>query len=280
VLEGPVLIHQNRSKDIIGIHMKKIILATVLAGIGSTAALAADLGARTYTKAPAMMASVSNWTGFYIGGNVGYGWADTNTDANFLPSAALFNANNASLGVNSKGIIGGVQLGYNMQIGITVIGFETDIQGAGISGSATKQPTDNSGALIPGASIVTDQKLSWFGTSRARLGFTVTPELLLYGTGGAAYGQPKTAANAHFALGGGFDDPAALSQTKLGWTAGAGAEWMFARSWSAKFEYLYVDLGTTSAFGPESDAPTSGFGVRYTWKHQENIVRAGVNYHF
>src|SRR6266404_7848873 len=71
VLEGPVLIHQNRSKDIIGIHMKKIILATVLAGIGSTAALAADLGARTYTKAPAM-APVSNWSGWYAGLNAGW----------------------------------------------------------------------------------------------------------------------------------------------------------------------------------------------------------------
>jgi outer membrane immunogenic protein len=280
VLEGPVLIHQNRSNDIIGIHMKKIILATVLAGIGSTAALAADLGARTYTKAPAMVNRVYNWTGFYIGGNVGYGWGENNTDFNFLPSAALFGANNASLGVNSRGVIGGVQLGYNMQIGITVIGFETDIQGAGISGSATKQPTFLSGALIPGASMVTDQKLSWFGTSRGRLGFTVTPELLVYGTGGAAYGQAKTTGNASFLLGGGFDDPAALSQTKLGWTAGAGTEWMFARNWSAKFEYLYVDLGTTSAIGLDSDAPASGSGVRYTWKHQDHIVRGGVNYHF
>src|SRR5258708_20761521 len=225
-----------------------------------------------------MMASVSNWTGFYIGGNVGYGWGDTNTDANFLPSAALFGANNASLGVNSRGVIGGVQLGYNVQIGITVLGFETDIQGAGISGSATKQPTDNSGALIPGASIVTDQKLSWFGTSRARLGFTVTPELLLYGTGGAAYGQPKTAANAHFALD--FDDPAALSQTKLGWTAGAGTEWMFARNWSAKFEYLYVDLGSESAIGSFAPPADPKFKVGYTWNFRENIARVGVNYHF
>src|SRR3954447_1701118 len=122
--------------------MKKIILATVLAGLGSASALAADMGARTpYTKAPAMMATVSNWSGFYIGGNVGYGWGENNTDFNFLPTPAAFGVSNDSLAAHSKGVIGGAQFGYNWQIGSTVLGFETDIQGSGISGSATKVPT-------------------------------------------------------------------------------------------------------------------------------------------
>src|SRR4051794_33642702 len=87
---------QHRRRDIIGIHMKKIILATVLAGIGSTSALAADLGARApYSKAPAMVA-VSNWSGFYIGGNVGYGWGNGNTDLVFLPTPVAFGVANTS----------------------------------------------------------------------------------------------------------------------------------------------------------------------------------------
>src|SRR2546423_7514569 len=113
-----------------GIHMKKLALATVLAGIGATSALAADLGARApYSKAPAMMATVSNWSGFYIGGNVGYGWGDNDTAFAFLPSQSVFSANNATLGVSSRGVIGGAQLGYNLQVGAIVLGLETDIQG-------------------------------------------------------------------------------------------------------------------------------------------------------
>jgi outer membrane immunogenic protein len=271
---------RTERRDTIGVQMKKIILATVLAGLGSTAALAADLGARTHTKAPEMMAAVSNWSGFYIGGNVGYGWGQNDADFNFLPSAFDFNANNDNLRVHPRGVIGGAQFGYNFQIGTNVLGFETDIQGADISGSATKQPTQFFPVLpIPQALLVTDQKLSWFGTARARLGIAITPELLLYETGGFAYGQVRATANSSFAATN-FDNPAAVSRTKVGWTAGAGTEWMFARNWSAKAEYLYVNLGSTSAIGLESDAPTSGFGVRYTWKNRENIVRAGVNYHF
>src|SRR3981189_877847 len=108
--------------------MKKIILATVLAGIGSTAALAADLGARTYTKAPAMMTAVGNWSGFYIGGNVGYGWGNGNTHFSFLPTPVDFGVNNATLGARSTGVTGGAQLCYNWQIQSLVSSFEAAIQ--------------------------------------------------------------------------------------------------------------------------------------------------------
>jgi outer membrane immunogenic protein len=259
--------------------MKKIILATVLAGLGSTAALAADMGARTpYTKAPAMMAIVSNWSGFYIGGNVGYGWGNNNTDFNFLPSPALFGESNDGLGTHSKGVIGGAQFGYNWQFGATVLGLETDIQGSGISGASAKLPTAL--LVIPGASMASSQTLSWFGTARVRLGFEIAPALLLYGTGGVAYGQPKATANFTFP-----DSPtvtipfpAALSGTKAGWTAGAGVEWMFAHNWSAKVEYLYLDLGNVSVIS--NNPLTAGAQVKYDWKNQDHIVRAGVNYHF
>jgi len=73
--------------------------------------------------------------------------------------------------------------------------------------------------------------------------------------------------------------PASVSKTKVGWTAGAGAEWMFARNWSAKLEYLYVDLGSDSAIG-NFTPPDPNFKVGYTWNARENIARVGVNYHF
>jgi outer membrane immunogenic protein len=72
--------------------------------------------------------------------------------------------------------------------------------------------------------------------------------------------------------------PASVSKTKVGWTAGAGAEWMFARNWSAKLEYLYLDLGSDAAIG--NVTPVTGFQVGYTWPSRENIARVDVNYHF
>src|SRR3954453_9055161 len=119
--------------------MKKIILATLLAGLGSASALAADMGARTpYTKAPAMMAAVSNWSGFYIGGNVGYGWGNGTTEFSSIPPLGLLPdfppfTHNA----DPKGVIGGVQAGFNWQMGSFLAGVEADIQASGVKGSFT-----------------------------------------------------------------------------------------------------------------------------------------------
>ena len=72
----------------------------------------------------------------------------------------------------------------------------------------------------------------------------------------------------------------AVIKTKVGWTAGAGAEWMFAHNWSAKIEYLYLDLGSDSAIGNLPPPVPPQFQVGYTWRTRENIARVGVNYHF
>jgi len=267
--QSPVLIRQNRTQDIIGVHMKKIILATVLAGMGSTAALAADMGGRTpYTNAPAMMAPVASWSGFYIGGNVGYGWANGKTDFSSVPTPDFPPFTHDT---NPKGVIGGAQVGFNWQMGSFLAGVETDIQASGVKGSFND--TFNS--------PLAEQRLSWFGTLRGRVGVTVAPELLVYGTGGLAFGRVEDSGNNPARDASGaivFDAPGSVSKTTIGWAVGAGGEWMFARSWSAKIEYLHVDLGNTSVTGLNS--PADGFGVKYGFKNQENIVRAGVNYHF
>jgi outer membrane immunogenic protein len=266
--------------------MKRILGGMVVAAALSGSAFAADLPTRgMYTKAPAV-APVSSWSGLYVGGNLGYGWGDGNTDFSFLPTPAVFGFNNTTLGARSTGVIGGAQLGYNWQIGSLVTGLEADIQGSGIKGSARAVPTIFGTAIqVPFDVLSSEQKLSWFGTVRGRLGVTVTPELLLYGTGGLAYGRVDASANwiRPFEVENrDVQAPASVSKTKIGWTAGAGAEWMFARNWSAKLEYLYVDLGSASAIGAVTvnqvlDPP---FAVGYTWHIRENIVRAGLNYHF
>ena len=261
--------------------MKRILSAVMVTAALTAPGWAADLGARTFTKAPAL-APVSNWSGLYVGGNLGYGWGDGNTDFSFLPSPEAFELNNSTLGARSTGVTGGAQLGYNWQIGSLVTGLEADIQGSDIKGSARGTPTVVGTAIpVPAFVLSSEQKLSWFGTVRGRLGVTVTPDLLLYGTGGLAYGHVDASANTQ-----GFDTgvltlefPASVSKTKVGWTAGAGAEWMFARNWSAKLEYLYVDLGSESAIGDLTPG-NPVFKVGYNWRFRENIARVGVNYHF
>src|SRR5262249_15367643 len=142
-------------------------------------------------------------------------------------------------------------------------GLETDAQWTGQKGSANALCPATStvvpGPCLPGLTFVPagalgtaatlDQKLEWFGTFRGRLGVTGTPSVLLYATAGAAYGTVKTDIGlAGFTPAG---VPVAFSgssrDTRFGWTVGAGIEAMFAANWSAKVEYLYMDLGTVSS---------------------------------
>jgi outer membrane immunogenic protein len=259
--------------DLIGVRGSAFGVALAFATI-STSVLAADLGAiapAAYTKAPAYEL-VRNWTGLYIGGNVGYGWQHGGTDLNELPRPGNLGITVTNIDPKAKGVIGGGQIGYNWQIGSIVTGLEADLQGSGIKGNAAIATTDDIGAPV---ALSTDHKLSWFGTVRGRLGFTVSPSVLLYGTGGLAYGDVEANSNAIF---NGVDSfPANVSITKTGWAAGAGAEWMFTQNWSAKVEYLRVDLGKASATSP---LRVGGVGANYQSHAQYDTVRFGVNYHF
>ncbi|HEY1545772.1 MAG TPA: outer membrane beta-barrel protein [Xanthobacteraceae bacterium] len=214
------------------------IAATALA---MTAAQAADLPARPmYTKA-APAVEMFNWTGFYIGANIGYSSGRTHFSG--IGSADL------------TGVIGGGQIGYNWQIpgGPWVFGVEVDGQGSS---------EDDSGTF--GGVTLTDS-LPWFMTARGRIGYLVTPMIMLYGTGGAAIVDHKFTA----AAGG-----ASISSedTRLGWTAGAGIEGMLNRNWSWKVEYLHLDTGS---FG------SNVLGVLPINLHvTDEIGRVGVNYHF
>src|SRR5216117_3802184 len=208
--------------------MKKLLLAGVAATVlfgGS--ALAADLRRPAYTPpAPPAPPPVYNWTGLYWGGNIGYSWGEAKRD--FTVSGL----GTVSGSQDIDGVIGGFQTGYNYQFGTWVWGFETDIQASGQKGGSTFQ-------LSPLTTLTTDHKLEWFGTSRSRLGFLATPNILLYGTAGVAYGQVKD----NFTVTGVGTATASVKDVKAGWTAGAGIEGALGGGWSAKLEYLYIDLG-------------------------------------
>ena len=208
-------------------------VASLTVGLAS-AASAADMP--VYLKAPP---PVWSWTGFYLGGNVGYSWGKSATTVSFLDvSGSVIASDTHTFDLN--GVIGGGQVGYNWQKGSWVLGLETDIQASGQKGSSDFVcPTGICKATGPVTETL-DQKLDWFGTVRGRLGFTVTPTVLLYGTGGLAYGDIKTD--------GTISDPTTFSTStiKAGWTAGAGIEARIAGNWTAKLEYLYMDLGNVS----------------------------------
>jgi outer membrane immunogenic protein len=197
---------------------------------------------------------------YAIGGPAPAGFAGVGPNLFFL-------GNGNSLG-SAGGVAGGAQAGYNFQFNQFVIGAETDFQGSSISGQGnsgfpTLYPTfygnPTSNYLTPvGALNGANINLAWFGTVRGRAGYLITPTLLLYGTAGFAYGQV---------------DAWGWSNTRTGWTAGGGVEWMFAPHWSAKAEYLYVDLSSNGG-------ANNGWNIGYNFQPAINVVRAGVNYHF
>jgi outer membrane immunogenic protein len=274
----------HSARDIIGIQMKKIILATVLAGLSSTTTLAADLGARApYAKAPAMVDHLYNWTGLYMGAHAGYGFmksTDAISGANAAGTAFLVSAGiPTSIPLDPSGFLVGGQFGYNWQVSSAwVLGFEADMSWTDMRKTVAERATNEVSRIMTAR-----EKLDSFGTVRARLGFIPVDRLLVYGTGGLAYGHARlstalTLVNDGTTVCAGNNCQAgATSDTKVGWTIGAGTEWAFTNNWSLKAEYLYYDLGNLSHTMTDPSFP-SIFNAAVQLKG--NIVRAGVNYRF
>jgi outer membrane immunogenic protein len=205
---------------------KKIVVATAAAALicANGTVFGADImRSSPYLSAPAPMSAYS-WVGPYAGVNLGYQWASaTHTDA------------------NPNGFAGGLQGGYNWQMGQFVYGFETDLQASGSDDTFASWKFSN----------------PWFGTLRGRAGYAMN-NVLLYATLGLAYGGGKVEM-------GGFSE----SNTHVGWAAGGGIEVGLSPNWSAKAEYLYVDL---------TDQRYVLFGNNTGF--ESNILRFGVNYRF
>ena len=219
--------------------MKRFTLAAYAGLLATAMALpsyAADMS-RPAFKAPSS-AAPWNWTGFYVGINGGYGFGKSNW-TNVAGTTGDFNV---------RGALAGGTIGYNLQTGMWVWGLEGDVDASWIKG------TD--------VTICCETKNDWLATARGRIGYAFD-RWLPFLTGGAAFGDVKMTPV-------GF--PAETS-TKIGWTAGGGLEYAFQGAWSAKVEYLYVDLGKASC-----DVATCGVATDVTFK--TSIVRGGINYHF
>jgi outer membrane immunogenic protein len=278
------------------------VVASLLA---ATSALAADLPARTYTKAPVMVDPGYNWTGFYAGLNGGYSRGRANTTftpfAAPAPFAAVPTVPFGPMRTDVNGGVAGGQIGYNWQIDRTwVVGLEADAQWSGERAS-TSQTTVSAryGSSIVGIPVAVgpdfnaiatqtanlSYDLQWFATFRGRAGWLASPQTLLYGTGGLAIGGFRYSAQNTFAvqvfgpgLGGvtpGFaltvpGTTASQTDTRAGWTLGAGVEHKFTPNWSAKLEYLYIDFGSKTFFAGTANESRVSF--------RDNILRAGINY--
>jgi outer membrane immunogenic protein len=232
--------------------MKKILLGTVaLVALGATApALAADLAARpAYTKAPAYIAPIYNWTGFYIGGHIGGGFSSNNGFAGTTNTGS------------SSSFLGGVQAGADYQFAPNWV--------AGLEGqySWLSNASNTTTFAATGYTYTTNQRA--LGSFTGRVGYTWGPGLV-YVKGGYAYSDYGQA----LALGGVPQAFALNSGHHDGYTVGAGLEYMFAPNWSGKIEYQYYNFGNTSFVAPVALA---AFGSSRT---DEQTVKAGINYRF
>jgi outer membrane immunogenic protein len=232
--------------------MKKFLLATVaLVALGATApALAADLAARPYAKAPPMMAPIYNWTGFYIGGHVGGAFGNDN---NF---GGLVVGNNN----NDARFLGGVQVGADYQFAPNWV--------LGIEGQYSWLGNNNNGVLFPNGYLYANDQRG-IGSVTGRVGYTWGPALL-YVKGGYAFSD-----NRETLLLGAVPQAFAFDHNhRDGYTVGAGLEYMFAQNWSAKAEYMYYDFGKTQFVTPVVLAPFGSF------RNDEHTVKVGINYRF
>ena len=221
--------------------------STAISALCVAPAFAADLPA----KAPAP-AALFNWSGFYVGANVGGLWGRSEVADD--PSAAFGLVGPGSTNTPS-GVIGGVQIGYNWQAGNLVYGVEADLNLASASQSVD---------LFPPGGFFHNSSLSGLATLRGRIGIALSPTLL-YVTGGAAYGWLKNEQVNIFTT-------ATDRGNAWGWTLGAGIEHAFANRWSVKVEYLYTQF-------PDATVG-DGFGYVFRFKDSYQVVRGGINYRF
>lgn len=237
--------------------------------------------------APPSGSSSYSWRGFYLGGNVGYGWGHAETVVTPLPDAVTFiNLLPQTLVPDPTGFVGGGQAGYNYQSGWVVLGVEADFSGTNMDGTRVQSPIiQNNGTPFPGTgnNLTVHQDTNWFGTVRGRVGVTPVPRLLIYGTGGLAYGHVNYRANTDFRPVGTEQYPVAFDRTKAGWVLGGGGEIGVGSHWSVRAEYLRYDLGDESIVAnpvPPFPPLSPPFQVGYRWQTVANVVRGGINYRF
>jgi outer membrane immunogenic protein len=247
--------------------------ATLLFALMSSTAFAAD-----FENDSGVGVREDRWSGFYMGAHVGIAYSDTplryegaplNTCAAITGSVADCNTQG---NVNSNGLAGGVQAGFNHQTGYIVWGVEGEVAWRGNNGKTTFLPSF-------GVTQTFEESNRWLVTLRPRIGFAYD-RAIIYATGGVAWGSVGHTATFFdpLRLVGGIPLTFSQSDTRIGWTTGTGIEYALTPHWSFKGEYLYVDLGTTSISNP--GVTGSWWPTNAKFIEQEHLLRAGLNYRF
>lgn len=229
--------------------LKRALLGVSALALLAGSASAADLSTRYPVKAAVVPMPMFSWTGFYIGGNVGWGWASNSFD--YTTGGLTYGYDVGS----SNGVFGGLQAGYNFQFANNVVlGLEADLEFADIGQSQWLI-----GGPVGGNMVSTS--VDTYGTIRGRVGYAMD-RFLPYFTGGAAWANTS------------FTGPWGLNgdSTRWGWTIGGGAEYAITNNWTVKAEYLYLDYGSKDLGYPNTDVASSNLTM--------NTVKAGVNYKF
>lgn len=226
------------------VHSWCAIAAVISLGSIGTAQ-AADMAVKA---APPPVVAVYNWTGFYVGGNVGGGWSNTNfsgvpiTGDHFLLPTSSFSTGNGGSG----NVVGGIQAGFNWQWNQLVLGIEGTWSGSDVR-NTTGLLAD---PVFAGENIRLNSKIEQFATLVGRLGFAPTNDWLIYGKGGYATARistnpqdffPLPATLQHFSSGAAWHD---------GWTAGVGVEYKWAQHWVFGLEYDYYSFNTKNHANP------------------------------
>lgn len=234
--------------------MRLIVTFSVLLALGSSAASAADLPLPEPAR-PATFYDGSgpytNWGGAYLGLNGGYALGSSQWTRGGLGTDVF----------NTNGFVLGGTAGFNVPVSVVLVGLEGDLDWSGLSGGIGNCAVNSSGVTA-----TCQTKSNLLGTVRARVGYALD-RTLIYVTGGGAFAPVQAGLNPPS----NFD-----TTTKFGWTAGAGLEYAFFGNWSAKAEYLYVDLASGSCASLSNCGTATGSAVAFT----ENIVRGGFNYRF
>jgi opacity protein-like surface antigen len=271
-----------------GLPLKQHLLASaaVVAMIAAGPALAADLP----LKAPPPAVAAWSWSGFYIGGHGGYGWGhDSFTDLNDPFFTGKF-PGFAVTGFDPKDFLGGLQAGANWQSGKIVTGLEADLSFTNIKGSSTNTPTTTVGlfGITNSGTAASSAAFDLLGSGRARLGYLVTPGVLLYGTGGLAWTrfvQNTSLTSSDFNP---LAPPAStqfLSTStptwQFGWVAGLGVEARLLDSnWLARLEYLHYDFGNAGSAAGVNLFPLNLTTSRTGGDLTVDVIRAGLSYKF
>jgi outer membrane immunogenic protein len=245
--------------------MKKLILAATILALGAGSALAADLPAQVYSKAPAMMpVAAYNWTGFYLGGNAGGVWADPSYTN--LANTSTFGgaAVGSTFTQSGSGFIGGGQIGYNWQASQWVFGVEASYSGSNVKSTTTNFVDDVFQNELRSLLLVT-----------GRIGYAAN-NWLFYAKGGYAGADRRTSVSDTGIVAGVGSGSASIWHN--GWTVGTGVEYGLTQNWIVGLEYDYVNVGRNNY---ELDG-TDGGGRSYLFgvKSNYNIVTGRLSYKF